>query len=529
MWGAVLALMVVPLVVPASAHADVPMRDVIVTFHRQAPLPRAGADDRLVERALRRTAAHAQRRALALLRRRRAAGAVRSVRSFWIVNALEVVATPRVLAELAADPDVASVRRNAAIGGRAALAHQSSAPAAPAGENVALIGAPALWARGVTGAGVVIASVDGGVDAAHPDLAASFRGGANSWFDATGEHPRAPIDTSGHGTATMGVMVGSGAGGTTLGVAPGARWIAARIFDDRGRTKPSWIHSAFQWLLDPDGRPQTRDAAQVVNASWARPVSGCDLELEGDLRTLRAAGIVPVFASGNDLHDASPANSPSALAVGAVDAAGGIARGSGRGHSTCGQPVYPQIVAPGVDIPTTDVAGLYATQSGTSVAAPHVSGALALLLSRFPRLSALRQETALEAGAVDLGAPGPDNTFGFGRLDVAASYHWLTTAPDLTLTPDRWSLGARAGRRVGLRVGLRAVHGFSGTVRLSAEGLPRGVTAKPLSARLGSSRTLKLTLATTTRAQSGDYPVTIRATSGARSRTVVVGLTVRPR
>jgi subtilisin family serine protease len=326
----------------------------------------------------------------------------------------------------------------------------------------------------------------------------------------------------------MGVIVGGGAGGTTLGVAPDARWIAAKIFDDRGRSSVARIHAALQWLLDPDGRPGTADAPQVVNASWDGDGAGCDLRFEADLRHLRAAGIVPVFASGNDAHDVSPANNPSAFAVGSVDGAGGIAPGSGRGRSLCGGPVYPNLVAPGVDIPTTDVAGLYSTQTGTSVAAPHVSGALALLLSRFPRTSALRQQSALEAGAVDLGAPGPDSVFGSGRLDVAASYHWLVSARDLTLTPERWSITARAGGTASLRVKLGAVHGFTGPVRLAVTGLPRGVSAGVVRTTLsGASRPLRLSLATTRAVKPGAYPVTVVATAPARSRRLAVELVVR--
>lgn len=516
----------------AATRAPVAMRDVIVTMRRQAPLP-AGPASRgrapaRVERALQRTAAAGQRHVIALLERRRASGEVRTIRRFWIVNALQVVATPRVVAELAADPDVASVRPNAVLRTRA-RAVAAAAPTAPPADNVALIGAPALWRSGMTGSGVTVASLDSGVDASHPALAAAFRDGRGGWFDPSGQHAT-PVDTSGHGTATMGVIVGGGAGGTTLGVAPDARWIAAKVFDDRGKSSVARIHAAFQWLLDPDGRPGTADAPQVVNASWNRASGGCDLEFEDDLRHLRAAGIVTVFASGNDAQDASPANDPSAFAVGSVDAAGAVAPDSGRGRSSCGGPVYPNLVAPGVDIPTTDVAGLYTTQTGTSVAAPHVTGALALLLSRFPRTSALRQQSALEAGAADLGARGPDDVFGFGRLDVAASYHWLVTARDHTLTPERWSITARAGRSASLRLKLGAVHGFTGPVRVTVEGLPTGASASALRVTLrGASRDVRLRVATTPRVRAGTTPVIVVARAGDRSRRLTVRLVVLPR
>ena len=223
-----------------------------------------------------------------------------------------------------------------------------------------------------------------------------------------------------------------------------------------------------------------------MNASWNRAGGGCDREFADDLRNLRAAGILPVFASGNDMHDASPANDPSAFAVGSVDGAGALGAGSGRGPSACARSVYPRLVAPGVGIETTDLFGLYGAQSGTSVAAPHVSGALALLLSRFPGTSAQRQEAALEATAVDLGTRGPDDLFGYGRLDVAAAATWLERTRDFTVTPSSWSAATVAGSDAELRVTVAPVNGFGGPVRLSVAGVR--VRLARSSARRGCSR-----------------------------------------
>ena len=170
---------------------------------------------------------------------------------------------------------------------------------------------------------MVVANLDSGVDATHPDLAGRWRGGTDSWFDPYGEHPATPTDLTGHGTATMGIMVGGDAGGTSVGMAPGATWIAARIFNDSGMATATAIHAALQWVLDPDGNPATADAPQVVNNSWAYGSPGCNLEFQPDLQALRAAGIVPVFAAGNYGPGAStsvsPANYPEALAVGDTD------------------------------------------------------------------------------------------------------------------------------------------------------------------------------------------------------------------
>jgi bacillopeptidase F len=100
--------------------------------------------------------------------------------------------------------------------------------------------------------------MDTGVDYLHPDLADKWRGGANSWYDPNGEHAT-PYDANGHGTGVMGILVGGTAGGTAIGVAPGAQWIAVKLFDDTGEASESDIHLGLQWFLDPDGNPDTDD------------------------------------------------------------------------------------------------------------------------------------------------------------------------------------------------------------------------------------------------------------------------------
>ncbi len=200
-----------------------------------------------------------------------------------------------------------------------------------------------------------------------------------------------------------------------------ARWIAAKIFDDRGRATTSAIHKALQWVLDPDGDPATLDAPQVVNNSWSFANPGCISDFAVDLQALRAAGILPVFAAGTS-RPVSPANLPEAFAVGAIDDQSTALADSARGPSNCLSidSVYPQLVAPGANIHTTDRYGKYIDASGTSLAAAHVSGALALLLSARPGLSANEQADLLTSTAIDLGERGPDNEYGYGRLDVAA-------------------------------------------------------------------------------------------------------------
>jgi subtilisin family serine protease len=427
------------------AHLDnlqqAEMTPIVVTLAQQANLRNLGGTDRrsrqrAVIRALQARATNGQRPILAYLRTQRALGKVGSITPFWLFNGLSLTATPDVIQTLTARADVQRIAPDE-------IDIQPMAPMAynPPETNLNVTNAPALWDQGYYGQGVVVANMDSGVDISHPDLAATWRGGSNSWYDPYGEHPTTPTDLSGHGTWTMGVMVGGEAGGTSLGMAPQAQWIAVKIFKDSGAATLTGIHQGFQWLLDPDGNPETADAPQVVNNSWAYGFPGCNLEFQLDLQALVAAGIVPVFSAGNygssPSTSVSPANYPEAFAVGQTSNLDLIANNSSRGPSACGEAssIYPELVAPGVSIHTTDLYGFYTNTSGTSLSAPHVAGALALLLSAYPDLSPAEQEAALMNSAADLGAAGPDNVYGYGRLDVLAAFQLLQANQTPTDTP----------------------------------------------------------------------------------------------
>lgn len=433
---------IAPVLARALAAQPAAGNSSVLVILREQHDPRASAGRTRRERRqalvadLRAKADRTQAGMRARLRQLRGEGRVSAFTPLWVVNAVAVTADAATIQALAARPEVASIVPDGAVA--------QAPPPAPAGApepNLSAVGAPELWALGLRGQGVVIASLDSGVDAGHPDLAPRYRGGSNSWFDPYGQHA-APYDASGHGTQIMGVMVGGDVGGSTIGVAPQATWIAAKIFNDSGAATTSAIHQAFQWVLDPDGNPATDDAPDLVNNSWALGSPGCDLSFAADLQALVAAGITPVFAAGNhgpaSPSDTSPANNPGALAVGAVTNGGAVLTQSGRGPTTCGRAApatFPDLVAPGSNIYTSDLFGLYYTPSGTSLAAPHVTGGLALLLSAFPGLSVEQQRAALLVGAADLGAAGADSSYGAGRLDLAAAYAALAGGPSPTATP----------------------------------------------------------------------------------------------
>ena len=447
----VLAVVAGLLTPTAAKAAPVEMRDVVVTLRTQADLAgisRTGGQRavhrRLLEH-LRSTAGDAQRPVLRVLAGLQTAGQVDKVRSFWISDSLSMSASDSAVVALRSLPQVLSVTPDALIA--PAPAAEEAVPAEP---NLTQVGAPDLWAQGLRGQGVVVAVLDTGADLSHPDLAGTYRGGSNSWYDPFGQHPSGPVDFSGHGTWTTGVAVGGSAGGTAIGVAPDARWIAARVFNDAGQGSVSAIHAALQWAVDPDGDPATDDGADVVNNSWAFGAPGCNLTFQPDLQALRALDVVPVFAAGNGGPSASssysPANYPEALSVGSVDAADVVLGDSSRGPSTCGgrTRVFPDVTAPGRSIRTSDLYGQWTTASGTSLAAPHAAGVLALLLSGDHALSADQQVAALRSGAQDLGAVGPDDAYGSGRVDAAAAWASVTPVLDtsgplvggLSVTPD---------------------------------------------------------------------------------------------
>lgn len=379
-------------------------------------------------RALRAKAQSTQAPALALLAER---GVGRSLQ-LWSINALAVRAAPALISELAALPGVARIEPDASV----QAPEPMSATTAVAEWNLDAIGAPQFWGQGFTGLGSVIASMDTGVDVQHPDLAPRWRGGNNSWFDPHGEHAT-PYDKSGHGTQVMGLALGGEAGGTAIGVAPGAQWIAVKIFDDAGLASLSAIHQGFQWLLDPDQDPASDDMPDVVNNSWgfANLLDQCYTEFEADIAVLKSAGINVVFSGGNlgpSLYSSvPPANNPGSVAVGSVDSALNVAGNSSRGPSACAGALYPQLVAPGVNVRSSDLTfggvfpDSYAAVSGSSAAAPHVAGALALLREAYPALAVTDLEQALEQTATDLGQSGADNENGHGLIDIVAAAEWL--------------------------------------------------------------------------------------------------------
>lgn len=390
-----------------------------------------------IVQALREKAMVSQSGIRVVLEAKQREGKVRNAKSLWIVNGFALTANAGAIRELGERDDVEEIIPDRII----ALGQTASAPAAGGKWNLDMVGAPILWQLGYTGQGVVVANLDSGVDISHPALASKWRGGTNSWFDAVSTPPSTrPFDDNGHGTHTMGVMVAGNTTDNLIGVAPGATWIAAKIFDRNGNGSFSGIHSAFQWLLDPNGDGSPTDAPGVVNCSWSIDTAGkYSAEFAPDIQALTTAGIAVVFAAGNSGPLAgtseSPANNPGAFAVGATDGNDVATTMSSRGPSAFDNSIYPAVVAPGESIRTTDLTGggnfpdSYVYADGTSLAAPHMAGGIALLLSINPKLTVAELESAVKTTALDLGPAGPDNTYGYGRLDISRAAESLNLVP----------------------------------------------------------------------------------------------------
>lgn len=356
------------------------------------------------------------------------------LRDLWLTNSIALRGNRELIWQLLASPAVSHVRLDQVV----AAPFPMASLMAPPEWNVTALRAPELWALGFLGDGAVVASLDSGVDSSHPELAATYRGGTNSWYDPYGQHAT-PYDRLGHGTQAMGLIVGGEAGGTAIGVAPGARWIAAKIFDDSGVASESAIHLAFQWAIDPDGNPDTDDAPDVVTNSWdISAENACDSAFQADIDALRAADIAVVFAAGNfgpaPSSSVSPANNPRVVSVGSVDIDNAVSVFSSRGPSACDGSLFPKVVAPGDGLQTTDLSfggmPLYVQVTGTSFSAPGVAGVVALLRGAAPTATAAEVEAALAATAQDLGTPGPDQDSGYGLVDAVAAYASVTRPVD---------------------------------------------------------------------------------------------------
>ena len=388
-------------------------------------------------------------------------------RSFYIVNAILVKGTRDIVQALAARPEVARVEGNPHIQNvlplPASAVETSSQPKVPATvePGINYTHAPDVWALGFRGQGITVAGADTGQRWTHNALKPHYRGwdGQNAdhdynWHDSIhdslgnpcGNDSPEPCDDQGHGTHTIGTVVGDDGAGNQIGMAPAAKWIGCRNMD-QGNGTPARYIECMEFFLAPypvNGNPNEGDplkAPDITSNSWVCPPSeGCSVNtLQAAVEAQAAAGIMIVAGAGNDGPECSTVFYPPALyeasyTVGALNTGTDtIASFSSRGPVTIDQSnrIKPDITAPGTNTRssynTSDNA--YASLSGTSMATPHIAGAMALLWCARPELhhDIAGSRTVLDNRAhfissTQCGDAGPpNNVYGWGRVDISAA------------------------------------------------------------------------------------------------------------
>ncbi|MBL0886921.1 S8 family serine peptidase [Myceligenerans sp. I2] len=369
--------------------------------------------------------------------------------SYPIANAVLVKdGTEGLALDLAENRQVAEVQDAPEVGLVEPVQPDSDAPELRAAADdvewgLDYINAPEAWEQGATGAGITVSNLDSGVEFDHPALVGSYRGAKAdgtfdhdyNWFDSRGVcEGTAPCDDNGHGTHTMGTMVGDDGVGNRVGVAPDAQWIATN-----GCCQSTGFESLLDsgwWLLAPtdsDGQnPDVSKRPHVVNNSWG----STEEHLYSDFFTAideawTAAGIFSVWSAGNTSPGAdcgtvsSPGSHPDAYSVGAFASNGSLAAFSRKGEGEDGV-IKPEISAPGVGVRSSWPGNTYRLLNGTSMAAPHVAGAVAALWSYDPTLIGqidttrrLLAESAVDVDDTSCGGTAEfNNKYGEGRLDL---------------------------------------------------------------------------------------------------------------
>ena len=429
-------------------------------YHDKATLERRAYE---VITALQRKAQETQPNLLNYLQAKESLGEVFQYQSFWIANMVMVEAKPSVLLELTGRMDISQMDLDAILQlDKPEVVSEGDVEGHESVEiGLRVIKADQLWAMGITGQGRLLMNIDTGVYPNHPALQHKWRGNtvpsSQAWFDPGGG-TTTPSDCDGHGSHTMGTMVGrSLTTADTVGVAIDAQWIAAKTICTSPHTSNSV--AAFQWAMNPDGNPGTiTDMPDAISCSWYDPdvTNECSGIYKTTLDAVEASGIAVVFSAGNNGPSASTITKPknintnevNVFCVAAIDAAlysGGntnpIASFSSRGPSTCGGTgsllIKPEVSAPGVNVRSSGTSTGYSVLSGTSMASPHVAGAIALLKQFAPTLTGQQIKFALYNTAIDLGTAGEDNNYGKGIIDLYAAMMSLgtpDTIPPTTIT-----------------------------------------------------------------------------------------------
>ncbi len=354
---------------------------------------------------------------------------VSKVKPFWIYNGIALEATKEVVLDLAKRSDVGYIEEKGII--KIEPLPGKEEPRVNGLEwNIARIEADRVWRElGYTGRGIVIGNIDTGVNVNHPTFGGRWRGGYNSWFDPVNGR-RTPYDDNGHGTSTMAIACG-GSTADSIGVAPGATFVATKAFDAGGTVE---VDACMQWYASLGSA-----APHIINNSWGSSV-GSDTHYWQMTRNLQILGIHQVFSNGNSGPGSgtvgSPASYPHHIGVGGTAISDTLANWSSRGPSPsfgamessanyldpnwASSRRKPDLSAPGLNVRSAWYDTTYRVMSGTSMSAPHVAGTMALMLEKNPLLTdkEIWQILTSTCDTFSFGGPYPNQNYGWGRLNA---------------------------------------------------------------------------------------------------------------
>lgn len=355
---------------------------------------------------------------------------IEGIKQFWVFNGLHIRATKRIVNELIKRDDIKYIIHNGVI----KLPELKNVPDSRTPEwNISKVMADSCWYAGYTGDSIIIGHLDTGCDFTHPALSAKWSG---YWRDCVNGQTQ-PYDDNGHGIFSAGIICGGDGLGpfvNDIGVAPGAKLVCAKVFDTGGSGQYVWIDAGMQWIADL--KVDSGVDIRAVSNSWGG--SRYDLHFWDMCLVWKSIGILGIWAIGSSGPGqgtcGAPGNYPLVLGSGATDVNDYIASFSSRGPAP-NQPPWndtlywfrhdwiltkPDIVAPGVNIRSSYNNGGYTTMNGTSWTNPHIAGGVAILCEAKPELT-ITQLYNLFLDNTDRpshGAPYPNNTYGWGRLNV---------------------------------------------------------------------------------------------------------------
>lgn len=443
----------VPVIIHMSDKAD--LKKLRVRFSKQNFFPAALEQHK--KAVIGELKAHAQKTQapiLTTLENHKAKGRAKDIKSFWLFNGITAKVGKEVIYELARNPLVERIvyddikftpvtrpARNQLAVKASGVSSAVKSQQQSVTWGIAKIGADQVWSMGYDGTGIVVGHLDTGVDPRHQDLLIDPNGDPNdlnNWklidwaeFDSDGNmisnDRQYAYDDDGHGTHTAGTILGGAATGTHIGVAPGARLVSAKVLAGGGGGTFAQVVAGMEWIVTVPG-------VRVVNMSLG--ATGTWSEMIEPTRNMVEMFVFPSFAIGNSGPgtSGSPGNVPAACGVGATDQDDNVAWWSSgdwvewNADPYQGKYLKPDVSAPGVDVYSSIPGNGYAYNSGTSMAAPHMSGAVALILQAQPWLSVEEVRALFKQTAVDLGTAGPDTRFGWGRIDVKAALDLAQTA-----------------------------------------------------------------------------------------------------